>query len=170
MLSEKVCTAINEQINAETYSAYLYWSMAAWLEERNLPGFANWMMVQYQEEMSHAMKFYNYVIERGGMVKLKAIDAPPTEWDSPLAVFEAVYEHETKVTGLINGLVKVAREETDNATEIMLQWFVTEQVEEEASADALVQKLKLVQDAPHALFMIDKDLAARVFTPPAAAE
>jgi ferritin len=144
MISAKMQEAFNNQINAELYSSYLYLAMSAHFENLSLKGFANWMAVQAQEELAHAMKFYHYVIERGGQVKLGAIGEPVAKWDSPLATFEAVYAHEQKVTGLINNLVKVARDEADNAAEIFLQWFVTEQVEEEASADEVVQKLKLM--------------------------
>jgi ferritin len=168
MINKKMLDAFNEQINAELYSAYMYLSMAAHFKAANLPGFANWMTVQVQEETSHAMKFYNYVLSRGGKVKLTAIVAPPTNWKSPLDVFESTYEHEQKVTGLINNLVNLAIAEKDHAANMFLQWFVNEQVEEEANADALVQQLKMSKDAPGAIFMIDRELAARVFTPPAA--
>ncbi len=167
-MNEKMEKALNDQIVAELYSAYLYLSMSADFEAKNLSGFANWMRVQAQEEVSHAMKFFDYVNERGGAVKLAAIDGPKTEWKSPLEAFEDAYNHEVKVTGLINGLVEMAMETSDYATLQMLQWFVEEQVEEEASADGIVQKLMLAKDAPGALFMIDKELATRVFVPPAA--
>jgi ferritin len=167
-IGTKFADAINKQINAELYSAYLYLSMAAYFQKQNLPGFANWMRVQAQEEMVHVMKFYNYLIERQGAVKLMAIDGPPTDWNGPLAVFQDSYKHEQKVTGLINGLMDVAMAEKDHAGTIFMQWFVNEQVEEEASADAVVQQLKLMANAPGGLYMLDKELAARVFTPPAA--
>lgn len=166
-MNKNVEKAINDQINAEMYSAYLYLSMAAQFEDMSLEGFANWMSVQAQEEMSHAMKFYSYINERGGRVLLKAIDAPPTSWDSPVVMFEEVLSHEQKVTSLINGLVDVAQKEKDRASESFLTWFIDEQVEEEATAEALLQKLKMVQDAPGAMFMMDKELGQRVFTPPA---
>ncbi|UCF17885.1 MAG: ferritin [Phycisphaerales bacterium] len=168
MISKKIEKALNEQVNAELYSAYLYLSMESWFKSKNLKGFANWMRVQAQEEMSHAMKFYDFVDERGGRIVLKAVEGPPTEWDSPLAVFEAVYEHEQKVTGLINDLVDLAIKEKDHATNSFLQWFVNEQVEEEASADQVVQQLKMVERAPGGMFMLDRELGQRVFTPPAA--
>jgi ferritin len=155
----------NQQTNAEFYSAYLYLQMAAWFEEHNLPGFANWMRVQRLEEQVHGMMFFDHLAERGGHVELKAIDAPPADWKSPLAIFEAAYEHEQKVTGMINDLVNSAAAEKDHASGIFLQWFVTEQVEEEASALAIVEKLKLVGDGG-GLFMLDRELAARVFNPP----
>ncbi len=168
MLSEKMQEALNRQINAELYSAYFYLSMSAYYESVNLPGFANWMRVQYQEETFHALKLYDYVNSRGGRVTLTAIDAPPTEWDSALAPFEDTYRHEQKVTGLINDLVNLAIEERDHASNAMLQWFVTEQVEEEKSASDIIGQIKLLKDAPNGLFMIDRELAARVFVPPAA--
>ena len=167
MLSKKMEKALNEQVNAELYSAYLYLSMEAYFQAQNLSGFANWMRVQTQEEVAHAMKIYDFIIERGGRAVLKAIEGPQTEWDGPLAVFEAVCEHEQKVTGLINNLVDLAISEKDHATNSFLQWFVNEQVEEEASADDNVQKLKMMKDAPGGMFMLDRELAQRVFTPPA---
>ena len=166
MLSKKMEDAFNSQLNAELYSSYLYLSMAAYFESTNLAGFANWMQVQVQEEQFHSMKFYNYINERGGRVKLSQIDAPPAEWNSPLAVFEATLKHEQKVTSLINDLMFVARNEKDNASEIFLQWFVNEQVEEEDNVGTLLGQLKLIKDNPHALFMIDRELSQRVFTPP----
>jgi len=167
MISKKIQDALNEQINAELYSAYLYLSMDAYFQSTNLVGFANWMRVQTQEEMAHATKMYDYVNERGGKVTLKQIAGPPTEWESPLAIFEAVYEHEQKVTALINNLVDMAIAEKDHAANTFLQWFVSEQVEEESSADLMVQKLKLMKDAPGGLYMLDNELGQRVFTPPA---
>ena len=169
MLGSKMQEALNRQCNRELYSAYLYLSMSAYFSYENLPGFANWMRIQVQEEQFHAMKFYDYIIERGGQVKLMEIDSPPDKWDSPLAVFKATLEHEQKVTGFINNLVYLARDERDNATEIFLQWFVKEQVEEEDTASTILGQLKLIQGSPQALFLLDKDLAGRVFTPPAGA-
>ncbi|MBN1437426.1 MAG: ferritin [Sedimentisphaerales bacterium] len=167
MISKKMQDAFNAQLNAELYSSYLYLSMAAHFASMDLQGCANWMQVQAQEEMVHAMKFYNYINERGGRVLLKAIDAPATEWDSPLAVFEAVLAHEQKVTALINDRAAVADAENDRASQIFLQWFINEQVEEESSAEAVVRRLKLMADAPGGLFMLDQELGKRVFTPPA---
>lgn len=166
MISRKMQDALNDQVNAELYSAYLYLSMAAYFESINLPGFANWMRVQTQEELMHAMKIYDYVHQRGGTVKLKPIDGPPAEWKSPLAVFEAAYKHEQKVTGLINKLVNLAIEDKDHAANTFLQWFINEQVEEEKSANEIVQKLKLLADAPGGLYMLDNQMGQRVFTPP----
>jgi ferritin len=168
MISKKMEKALNEQVNAELFSAYLYLSMEAYFKSLNLIGFANWMRVQTQEEITHAMKIYEFINDRGGRITLKAIDGPDTKWESPLAVFKAVYEHEQKVTGLINNLVNLAIGEKDHATNTFLQWFVNEQVEEESSADQVVQQLKMMEKAPGGMFMLDRELAQRVFTPPAA--
>lgn len=167
VLKKKMQKALNRQMNRELYSAYLYLSMSSYFESVSLKGFAKWMRAQAQEELMHAMKFYNYVIERGGRSIMEAIEAPPSEWKSPLGAFEHVYEHEQKVTGLINELVDLAVSEQDHATNSFLQWFVTEQVEEEASADEVVQKLKLAGGEGPGLFMLDSELGQRVFTPPA---
>jgi ferritin len=153
--------ALNKHINAELYSSYLYLSMSAYFQSVNLAGFAHWMRVQAREELSHAMKFYDHVLERGGTVALQPVEAPPPRWDSPLAVFEEAYRHEQKVTGLINQLVDDAVQTRDHATNNFLQWFVSEQVEEEASAEVIVQKLRLVGDAPGGLFVLDHELGGR---------
>ncbi|MBN1324430.1 MAG: ferritin [Methanotrichaceae archaeon] len=170
MIDAKMLEALNRQVNAELYSSYLYLSMSAYFESIGLKGFANWMRVQAQEEMMHAIKFYDYIVSRGGKVRLMQIDAPPTEWVSPLKVFEEVYAHEQKVTGLIHSLVDLAISRKDHATNNMLQWFVTEQVEEEASAEEIRQKVSLVsgERGIGVLYMLDKELGLRVFTPPAA--
>jgi ferritin len=168
MISEKMVRALNDQINAEMYSAYLYLAMRAYFESQNLAGFANWMNVQTQEEMVHTMKFYDFINSRNGRVALGAIDKPPFEWASPLAVFEATYKHEQLVTDRINKLVDLAQNEKDHATVSFLKWFIDEQVEEEANDVAVIQKLKLVQNAPGGMFMLDNELGLRVFTPPAA--
>ena len=168
MLNNNMEKALNTQVNAEMYSAYLYLSMSAYFQAKSLGGFASWMRVQAQEEMVHAMKLYDFINERGGRVILELIEAPPTEWESPLATMEAVYEHEQKVTGLINELVELALEKHDHATNIFLQWFVSEQVEEEDSANDVVEKIKLMGDARGGLFMLDRELGQRVFTPPSA--
>ena len=167
MISQKMQKALNDQLNAELYSAYLYLSMAGYFETIDLKGFAQWMYTQTQEEQFHAMKLHNYVLERGGKVTLGAIDAPSAEWDSPLAVFEATLKHEQKVTGLINDLVYLARDEKDNASEIYLQWYVNEQVEEESNVGTVLGKLKLIKDSPQMLFVMDKEMGLRIFTPPA---
>ena len=161
MIGKKMQDALNEQINAELYSAYLYQSMAADFLAKNLKGFAHWMEVQAKEEQGHAKKMFDFLVDRSGRVALKAIAAPPVEWKSPLAVFEDSYAHEQKVTGLIGKLVELARAEGDHAAEVFLAWFVTEQVEEEANALEIVEKLKLIKDSPQGLFMLDSVLAQR---------
>lgn len=161
MISPKLEKALNEQINAETYSAYLYFAKASWLRSQNLDGCATWMRAQAMEELTHAQKFFDFVEDRGGRVTLKAIEAPRKDWDSLLNVFEEVLVHEQKVTSLINNLVDLARKEKDHATEIFLQWFVTEQVEEEATADKIINQIKLMGNAPGGVFMLDKELSAR---------
>ena len=168
MLSDKVEKALNVQINEELFSAYLYLAMAAHFESVNLQGIANWMRVQTQEEISHAMKMYNYIFERGGRVILQQISTPSVEWSSPINAFEEVFKHECHISKCINELVNLAIEEKDHATNNMLQWFVAEQVEEEATADEILQKFKLAGDDGAGLFMVDQELALRVFTPPAA--
>ena len=167
MIGQKIQDAFNDQLNAETFSAYLYWSMSAYFDDLNLGGFATWMRVQAQEEMVHAMRFYDFINDRGGRVVIAALEAPPGEWDSPLAAFEAAYKHERLISKRIGDLVDLATAEKDHAANAFLQWFVTEQVEEESSADQVVQKLKLVAEAPGGLFMLDRELGQRVFTPPA---
>lgn len=170
MIGKKMEDALNGQINAEFYSAYLYLSMSAYFETINLSGFSNWMQVQFEEEQFHAMKMFGYLNDRGGKVVLQAIDTPPCKWDSPLAVLEETLAHEVKVTGLVNDLMILAREERDIATENFIRWFIDEQVEEEDNANKLVGQLKMIKDSPQALFMIDRELGQRVYTPPTAAE
>jgi len=166
-ISKKMQDAFIKQINAEFYSAYLYLSMASYFESINLDGFANWMRVQTQEEITHGMKMYTFVNERGGHALMKGIDAPPTEWADPLDAFKEVLAHEEKVTALINALMSVAEKENDRAAMIFLQWFITEQIEEEKNAGDIISKLTLMKSAPGGLFMIDRELAQRVFVPPA---
>ncbi|MFC2162189.1 ferritin [Candidatus Altiarchaeota archaeon] len=160
-VSKKIEEALNGQINAELYSSYLYLGMGGYFESLNLSGFAHWMRIQAQEELLHGLKIYDYVIERGGNAALDAIDKPSSGWKSALSVFEAAYEHEKKVTKMINDIVDMAHEERDHATVSFLNWFVDEQVEEESSADAIVQQLKLIGDAKGALVMYDRELAQR---------
>ncbi len=167
MLKKKILKSLNDQINAEMFSSYLYLSMEAYFQSISLKGFASWMRVQAQEEMMHGMKFYDFINERGGKVTLEAIAKPETTWATPLAVFEAVLKHEEHVTSLINNLVDLAISEKDHASNNFLQWFVAEQVEEEASASEVVEKLKLIKDNPSGLFMVDAELGKRVFTMPA---
>jgi len=161
MLSDNMQAALNKQLNAELYSGYLYLSMNAYFKTLNLDGFANWMYYQAQEELTHGMKFYDFINQRGGQVTLDLIEAPPASWESPLAAFEATLAHEQKVTGLINDLMEVALTERDHATQIFLQWFVSEQVEEEESVGGVLEQLKLMGAAKGGLFMIDRELAKR---------
>ena len=170
MLSEKMQDALNGQLNREMYSAYLYLAMSAYSTYIGLKGFANWFMVQYQEEMMHAMKIYNYINDQGGQVKLMAIEQPLTEFESPLDMFEKTLEHEKFITKSINELVDLAIAEKDHATNIFLQWFVTEQIEEESNDKDIIARLKLIGKDGNGLLMLDKELAARVFTLPATAE
>lgn len=163
MLSKKMIDALNEQINKEMYSAYLYMAMSAHSEEIGLSGFANWFMVQYKEEMSHAMKIYHYLQDQGSKIVLGAIEAPPSEFKSPLDMFKKTLTHEQFVTKSINGIVDLAISEKDHATQIFLQWFVTEQVEEEANDNELISKLEMIGDNSGGLYMLDKELASRVF-------
>ena len=161
MITKKITEAFNSQLNAELYSAYLYLSMSASLALQNLPGYASWMRVQTKEELQHAMKFYDYIIARSGKVQLKAIDLPPTVWDSPLAVAEHTCKHERKVTGLINDLVSLAKSEADSESQKFLQWFVDEQVEEEENVGKVLEMLKKAGDSPSELQNLDRELAKR---------
>ncbi len=167
MLNQKMQKAINEQINKEFYSEYLYLSMAAYLEDQGLSGMANFMKVQAEEERFHAMKFFDYVNERGGRVFLKQIDQPEEEFDSVLAVFENSLEHEQFVTKSINELMDIAIEINDHATRSFLNWYVDEQVEEEDTFCNIVYQLKLIDGKGNGLLMMDKEMAGRTFTPPA---
>jgi ferritin len=154
-------SAINEQIQYEFASAYLYLSMAAFFEEGNLPGFAKWMYVQAKEEQGHAMKFFDYVIDRGSRVRLQALEQPEQEWKSPLALFESVLEHEKMVTDRIHALYALAVKENDYATQVQLQWFITEQVEEEKNATQIIDQLKMIEARGTAILFLDKQLAKR---------
>lgn len=153
--------ALNEQINKEFFSSYLYLSMAAYFEDKNLMGFAHWMRLQADEEREHAMKFYNYILDAGGRVYLKAIDAPETEWKSNLQVAEQVAEHEAKVTASIHSLYELALKEKDYPAQVMLHWFINEQVEEEKNAAELVAKLRLIEERGTAVLMLDHRLSKR---------
>jgi ferritin len=166
MISKKLQNAINKQINKELYSEYLYLSMAAYLESIGLEGFANFFKVQVQEERFHTMKFFDYVNERGGRVILEAIDRPQIEFKSPVEIFEIAYKHEQYVTKLINELMEVAINENDHAARSFLNWFIDEQVEEEASMDKILNQLKMIGGKGQGMLMLDKELAARTFTPP----
>jgi ferritin len=166
MLSKKMEEALNGQINKEMYSAYLYMSMSAHSTNVDLPGFANWFMVQHHEEMEHAMKIYDYVNDQGGKIKLKAIDEPLSTFKDVMDMFQKTLKHEQFITKSINELVDLAIKEKDHATQIFLQWFVTEQIEEEGNDNDIIAKLKLTGDKGNGLFMIDKELGTRVYTPP----
>ena len=161
MINKSMQDAMNDQINKELYSSYLYLSMAAYLEDRNLSGFAHWMRVQETEEREHAMKFYDFIVERGGRVMLKAIEAPKTEWKSTLELAEEVAAHEAVVTASIHALYELALKEKDYSAQIMLQWFIAEQVEEERNAAEIVSNLKLIEDRGTAVLMLDHRLAKR---------
>lgn len=158
--------ALNEHMNKEMYSAYLYMSMSAFCDSSGLKGFANWFMVQYHEEMFHAMKISEYIQSQGGKVKLLKIDEPPHVWESPLDVFEKTLAHEQMVTRLINDLMDLAIAEKDHATQIFLQWYVTEQVEEEENDNEILDQLRLIKDNPQGLLMLDREFAARAVTVP----
>ena len=170
MISAKLQEAINSQIQAEMYSANLYLAMSGYCMSKNLKGFANWLRVQYQEETMHALKFVDYILERGGELKLKAIDAAPADFGKPVEVFEKILDHEEHVTSLINKLYEVAVAEKDVAAQIFLQWFVTEQVEEEASASEVLEQLRMIGDEKSGIFYLDKELASRTYQPPADAQ
>jgi ferritin len=161
MLSKTLEGALNDQIKNELYSAYLYLSMAAYCDSINLSGFARWLRLQYEEEVSHAMKFFDHINDRGGRVILQAIDQPPSDFKSPLQVFENVLEHERKVTGMINKLYELAFKENDYPAQVMLQWFIEEQVEEEKTAGEIIEQLKLIGEQGSALLMLDRQLSSR---------
>jgi len=166
-MKQRMEKAINDQINAEISSSYLYLAMTAYCDAAGLPGAAHWMRQQVQEELFHVMKMFHYLVERGGKVTLDAIARPQQTWESPLAVFQGVLDHEKKVTGLINTLTDLAIKESDHATVNFLQWFIAEQVEEEAAAGAVVAKLKLAGNDTSALLYLDAELGRRIFTLPA---
>ena len=170
MLNKKLEEALNAQINAEFWSAYLYLSMSSDMSDKGMAGVANWFAIQFKEEQDHAMKFFNYVISRGGKVTLKPIEKVDTEWKSPLAAFEQTLQHEEKVTSLINDLYALAEQEKDYATQSMLKRFIDEQVEEEENAKAIIDTLKLIGDNGYGLYQLDKELATRVYTPIATSE
>ena len=169
-MDKKVEEALNDQIHAEFYSFYLYLAVSSWFKTIHLDGFAHWMHVQAQEELGHAMKLVDFLNERGGAVALKALDAPPSEWASPVAATRAVLDHERYITGRINDLVDIATEAKDHASTVLLHWYVGEQVEEEATADTLCNQVAMVADSPHGLLMLDRELAARPAVGATAAE
>lgn len=167
MITEKLEKAFNYQINRELFSEYYYLSMASYFNSTGLSGFENFFLVQVEEERFHAMKMYRFLNEKGGRVALGAIEAPKTEFNSPIEVFQLAYDHEKLVSGLINDLMDLAISENDHATKNFLNWFVEEQVEEEASMETTLNKLKLINGEGHGLLMLDGEMAQRVFTPPA---
>ncbi|WP_298271331.1 ferritin [Geobacter sp.] len=169
MLSTEMAAALNRHLNTELYSAQLYLSMSSYANFLGLKGAANWFMVQYQEEMVHFTKFYDYINSQGEHVRLGPLDAPPSEFVSLLAMFQKTLEHETYITKCINELTELAVKGKDHATQIFLQWFITEQIEEEENDREIIGKLKLVGDNGYGLLMIDNELGTRVFTPPPAA-
>jgi len=161
MFSKKLESAINDQIQRELASAYIYLSMAAYFEANTLPGFANWMRIQFHEEQYHAFKFFDFVYDRGGEVKLQPIEGPPTDFDSAIAVFEKTLAHEQLVTGHIHDLYELALEEKDYPSQVLLQWFIDEQVEEEKNAGDILDMLKMVEGNAHAVLMLDREYGAR---------
>lgn len=169
MIKKEVLDAINEQINAESYSAYMYLSMAAYFEEMGLSGFSNWMKVQYQEESAHALKFFNYITERGGKVVLKAVAQVPVDFNGIVDVFEQTLKHEINVTEKINNLMNIAVSASDHATQSFLKWFIDEQVEEEANVERILATLKLINGEGNGVFMMDREMSQRVFVDPNAA-
>ncbi|HAM99554.1 MAG TPA: ferritin [Marinilabiliales bacterium] len=166
MITKRIEDELNKQVNAEYWSAYFYLSMSAYCAEIGLAGAANWFRVQYQEEIAHALKFFDYIIERGGKVDLKPIAEVPKEWNGIIHIFEDTQKHEQIVTSLIYHLMDVAIEERDHAAKSFLQWYVDEQVEEESNVQAILDQLRMVEGKGNGLFMIDKDLALRVFVDP----
>ena len=165
MLNKIMQDAINNQIAMEFSSSYIYLSMSAHFEADNLPGFANWMRVQSEEERLHALKLFNFVNDRGGRVVLQALSQPPTEFGAPLEIFQTALEHEQKVSASINNLYGLAMKEGDYAAQVMLGWFVNEQVEEEKNATAIVEQLKRIGNDGPALIMLDREMGARVAEP-----
>ncbi len=166
MISEKMTQALNDQVNREMYSAYLYMSMSAHCNQTGLKGFANWFMVQYHEEMLHAMKIYEYVQRQGAEVKLATIDAPPATFESPLDMFTQTLAHEQFITRSINDLMELAIAEKDHASQIFLEWYVTEQVEEEENDNDIIAQLNFIKDNPQGLMMLDRELGQRLTTVP----
>lgn len=161
MFSQVVQEKMNQQIMHEMYSAYMYLSMSAHCESANLPGFARWLRMQAEEEMEHAMKFYDFIHERNGKVTLFAIDQPPAEFGKPVEIFEQVYGHEQKVTGLINSIYEVSLKENDYPSQIFLHWFIEEQVEEESNSAQILETLKMIGDSANGLFMLDRQIGKR---------
>lgn len=166
MLNKRMEESLHEQMNRELYSAYLYMSMSSHCSSKGLKGFANWFMVQYHEEMFHAMKFYEYINLQGGNALLKGISEPPSSFESPLDMFNKTLQHEQFITKSINELMELAIAEKDHATQIILQWYVTEQVEEESNDNEIISQLKIIKDDPQGIMMLDRELAGRMTTVP----
>lgn len=166
MLNKRMEQSLNEQMNRELYSAYLYLSMSSYCTNKGLKGFANWFMVQYHEEMFHAMKFYEYINLQGGRAILAAIPQPPSSFESPSDMFNKTLQHEQFITKSINELMELAIAEKDHATQIMLQWYVTEQVEEESNDNEIISQLKIIKDDPQGIMLLDRELAGRMTTVP----
>lgn len=166
MISKKMANAVNDQMNFEIYSSYIYASMSSWFKAQNLNGFANWMSIQVREEMDHAIRFFGLLHDYGADVVFEAIPKPPNKWKDPVDVFTHTLKHEGIVTSRINKLIDQALAEKDHATNARLQWFINEQIEEEATAIGILQQLKLIKGSPDALLLMDRELALRVYTPP----
>jgi ferritin len=167
MISIKMQKALNTHLNEEFYSSYLYLSMAAYFEAKNLKGLANWMRIQSTEEQMHGMKFFDFILQKGGKINLTQLGAPKIEWKSISEVFADTLKHEQKISGLINKLVEVAMAEKDFATNTFLQWFVTEQVEEESNVEEIIQKIDMIGEDKSGLYMLDNELGARAAAPQA---
>ena len=170
MISKKMSEALNTQLNWEIYSSYVYVAMASWFKTRNLNGFANWINIQVHEELDHASMFYEFLHDLGADVEFDKIPKPKNDWKNPEEVFADILEHEQGVTQRINKLIDLALKDGDHATNARLQWFISEQVEEEANVNGILQQLKLVKDSPNALMMIDREMAQRVYNPPVKGE
>lgn len=167
MISQKMVDALNGQVNKEMFSSYLYLSMSAYFDSKNLSGMSQWMKLQAQEEYEHGMKFYDFILRVGGDVKLGAIDAPQTEWDSPLQIFEDSLDHERFISKSIHELMDLAISESDHPTKSFLQWFVDEQVEEEDTVQQIVESFKMIGESKGGLFMFDRELGSRAASAPA---
>jgi ferritin len=165
MISQKILKAFNSHLNEELFSSYLYLSMAAHFEAKNLKGFANWFRIQSQEEQMHGMKFFDFILQKGGKVTLAQINTPKIDWKSIPEAFNDTLKHEQKITGLINKLVELSLAEKDYAAHTFLQWFVTEQVEEEANVEEIIQKIEMIGDNKSGLYMLDNELGSRVAAP-----
>ena len=170
MISEKISHALNEQLNWEIYSSYVYLAMSSWFKAKNLNGFATWTSIQVREELDHAARFYEFIHEVGGTVEFAEIPKPHNEWKNPSEIFEQILEHEKGVTARINTLIDHALEERNHAVNAHLQWFISEQVEEESQVQSIIQQLDFANNNPQALFMIDRELGQRVYTPPSQSE